>query len=152
MIFSLLKYYYFKLKATNQHGVHSPYLYALVCFCFYNKKWKRLRKTPYNKVNQVLMYKEILNLLNSFSEYAVNEFKIPKPLMRYIEGKKNDFRTIEIQKDKSQIILIDNLHLQRKSWKEFTKRPTCITLDLYYLGIIIHREEQLPQSFRLKVF
>ena len=52
MIQLYLKYFFFSLKATNQHGVHSPYLYALVCSCFYNSSWKSIRKLPLNNQNQ----------------------------------------------------------------------------------------------------
>ncbi len=153
MRFSLLRYWFFKLKATNEHGVHSPYLYALVCFCFYNKKWKKLRKTPSNNINRELMGKEILKLLNDFSAQAANEFKISKYPVSYKESKDINFKSIHLGiKDCSQIILINNIHLKRKSWIEFIEKSNFIILDLYYFGIIIHRFEQFPEIFSLKVF
>lgn len=38
MIQSILSYITFLLKSTNQHGVHSPFVYNLVTKCFYKKK------------------------------------------------------------------------------------------------------------------
>jgi predicted O-methyltransferase YrrM len=37
MLFRQRKYLQFLLKATNQHGVHSPFVYRLVTNCFYKK-------------------------------------------------------------------------------------------------------------------
>lgn len=37
MLFQQKKYIQFLLKATNQHGVHSPFVYKLVTTCFYKK-------------------------------------------------------------------------------------------------------------------
>ncbi|WP_353777946.1 class I SAM-dependent methyltransferase [Winogradskyella sp. 3972H.M.0a.05] len=46
-MYQLLQYIKFKFISTNQHGVHSPFVYDLVTKCFYDKKqyegYKRLK-------------------------------------------------------------------------------------------------------------
>ena len=37
-MFQLIAYIKFLLKSTNEHGVHSPFVFDLVTKCFYNKK------------------------------------------------------------------------------------------------------------------
>lgn len=43
MIYKVISYFIFLLKSKNQHGVHSPFVYALVTKCFYQKT--NLKKT-----------------------------------------------------------------------------------------------------------
>ncbi|RZJ63286.1 MAG: class I SAM-dependent methyltransferase [Flavobacterium sp.] len=48
MFFALKSYFNFLLKSTNQHGVHSPFVFDLVTKCFYDKtefpEYKILKK------------------------------------------------------------------------------------------------------------
>ena len=37
MLYSLFAYIKFLMKSTNQHGVHSPFVFDLITNCFYNK-------------------------------------------------------------------------------------------------------------------
>ncbi|EAR12097.1 hypothetical protein PI23P_12207 [Polaribacter irgensii 23-P] len=60
MLFRQKKYIQFLLKATNQHGVHSPFVFLLVTKCFYVK----LENTLWNK------------FLNAKSSTAKNHHKI----------------------------------------------------------------------------
>ena len=48
MFYQIKHYLKFLLRSTNQHGVHSPFVYNLVTRCFYDKKtyleYKKLKK------------------------------------------------------------------------------------------------------------
>ncbi|MEB3346925.1 hypothetical protein U6A24_15735 [Aquimarina gracilis] len=41
----MLQYLKFLLKSTNQHGVHSPFVYNLVTKCFYDKEKTKAHKS-----------------------------------------------------------------------------------------------------------
>ena len=40
MLYQVKSYLKFRIKSSNQHGVHSPFVYDLITKCFYDK-------TPY---------------------------------------------------------------------------------------------------------
>ena len=135
MIQLYLKYFFFSLKATNQHGVHSPYLYALVCSCFYNSSWKSTKQ------------------LENFIDQSMIEFQIEKPVLNFHQSKLliewiEEFK----HKKKPHITLINNLHQQRENWNSFVSKKKYVYLDFFFYGIVIHRLQQRTESFFLKIF
>lgn len=52
-MFQIIEYIKFFFKSTNQHGVHSPFVYDLVTKCFYNK-------TNYNSYLKLSNYRKAL--------------------------------------------------------------------------------------------
>ena len=153
MIQLYLKYFFFSLKATNQHGVHSPYLYALVCSCFYNSSWKSIRKLPLNNQNQEFFYKFITKQLENFIDQSMIEFQIEKPVLNFHQSKLliewiEEFK----HKKKPHITLINNIHQQRENWNSFVSKKKYVYLDFFFYGIVIHRLQQRTESFFLKIF
>ncbi|AUS04146.1 O-methyltransferase [Pseudotamlana carrageenivorans] len=47
MTYQIIQYFKFLLKSTNQHGVHSPFVYDLVTKCFYDRK----QHAAYNRIS-----------------------------------------------------------------------------------------------------
>lgn len=52
-MYQIKQYIKFLLKSTNQHGIHSPFVYNLVTKCFYDK-------TKYNAYKHILNYRKAL--------------------------------------------------------------------------------------------
>ena len=153
MIQHYFKFLFFKLKASNQHGIHSPFLYALVCFCFYNKEWKSKGLKPWNSKKHNLIATEISEQLRLFVIQASNDFRIDTSKIIHTKNKKLVQWTKQLNiEDEPHITLIDNLHLQRDAWKSYQTLSPYILLDLYYYGIVIHRPQQTAETFFIKVF
>ena len=53
MFYQVKQYLIFLLKSTNQHGVHSPFVFNLVTQCFYDKK-------KYQPYKTLLQYRKML--------------------------------------------------------------------------------------------
>jgi len=65
MLFQIKSYIRFLLKSTNQHGIHSPFVYNLVTKCFYTN-------TNHNKLKQITQYRA--DLLQNHSKISVTDF------------------------------------------------------------------------------
>ena len=64
-VFQVVAYIQFLLKSTNEHGVHSPFVFDLITKCFYNKK----QLPVYSKLDQ---YRD--ELLNNENHINVTDF------------------------------------------------------------------------------
>ena len=53
MFYQIIKYIQFLYRSTNQHGVHSPFVYDLITQCFYDK-------TPYRNYQTISEYRKAL--------------------------------------------------------------------------------------------
>ena len=153
MIQHYFKFLIFKLNATNQHGVHSPFLFAMVCFCFYNKAWKGEKFKPWKSKKHNLVAVAISHQLRLFAKQASVDFQIDPPKVMHTKSKTlvQWIKELTIE-DKPHITLIDNLHLERDAWEAFRNSSGYVVLDLYFYGIIIHRPQQTVETFFLKVF
>ena len=65
MIFQLTSYLQFLKKSSNQHGVHSPFLFDLITNCFY-------KKTDKDKINLITEYRD--DLLQNQHKIEVTDF------------------------------------------------------------------------------
>ncbi|MBR9915892.1 MAG: class I SAM-dependent methyltransferase [Algicola sp.] len=64
-MFQILEYITFLFKSSNQHGVHSPFVYDLVTQCFYDK-------TNYPDYQQLKAYRS--SLLNNKQRIHITDF------------------------------------------------------------------------------
>ncbi|MEZ4778594.1 MAG: class I SAM-dependent methyltransferase [Flavobacteriaceae bacterium] len=98
MIYQIKSYSQFLLKSTNEHGVHSPFVYDFATQCLYNKKWyedyttlKKIRKsllddtqiiyvTDFGKGSRIFKFQE--RMVSAIAKNAGVSFKRQKLLFR----------------------------------------------------------------------
>ncbi len=76
MFHQILQYIKFLLKSTNQHGVHSPFVYHLITKCFYDK-------TGYEAYKDIVNYKQAL--LKNTSTIEVTDLGAGSQVMKQRE-------------------------------------------------------------------
>ena len=81
MFYQQRKYFQFLLKSSNQHGVHSPFVYQLITKCLYKKIDKDSWKTFQTSNNKLLKNKKIKN--------SHKKAKILLKLIHYFKPKNN---------------------------------------------------------------
>ncbi len=81
MIFQILSYIKFLLKSTNQHGVHSPFVYNLITKCFYTKtntQKTNLSRKYYNSLKNNNNIISVTDFGKGSQVFKSNERKVSK--------------------------------------------------------------------------
>ena len=163
MFFRFFSHIKFLLKSTNQHGVHSPFVYSFVTKGLYQKN---------TKSNILEEYQELKNLSKKEQKILskiVNYFKIDKIhfdlnnksitlnenhkllyLSNLNELKPNYFN----KKNENYFIIIENIYRDKnsiKNWKKLIQhKEATVTIDLFYYGLIFFRKEQEKEHFIIR--
>ena len=75
-MYQITQYIKFLIKSTNQHGVHSPFVYNLITKCFYDR-------TNYNAYRHILNYKK--DLLKDKTRIKVTDLGAGSQVMKHKE-------------------------------------------------------------------
>ncbi|WP_326407831.1 hypothetical protein [Flagellimonas halotolerans] len=165
MIFKILSYLKFLVKSTNQHGVHSPFVFSYVTQCLYSKK--RLHK---NKSINVLLktiayfnFDSISVNNRSFRELVKQNF----PEVQFDKNTvdllfMNELSTSSFEKLRSEgklhnnsLILVDSIYVSHQNleqWNQLIALPgITVSIDMYYCGLISIRREQVKEHFTIRI-
>lgn len=177
---TLLKYIYFLAKSTNQHGVHSPFVYDFITKCLYSRK-KIDGKEFYSATIEGINPKQYNLLLKSMRYFGVKTvFVDSENLKNAILGagidvsvdvklKDNQKYDIIFLQNISQpsnitslltymhnnsVLIINNLYKNTPTlaWQEFTSHPQVTAcINIFTQGYIFIRNEQGKEFFYIRV-
>ena len=155
----------FLLSATNQHGVHSPFIYNLVTKGLYTKGNKNSSKTE-NVLFKCIAYFNYrqIGLVNDSDELKIklstifqglNYNNIPFDLI-YADITSKPFKSIATQNiHNSSMLLLEGIYKNKqgtKRWEAIKKlEKVTVTVDLYYCGIVFFRREQTKEHFKIRI-
>lgn len=166
MLFKLKSYFKFLLKSTNEHGVHSPFVFNYLTRCLYKKPRKSKNKTLDILIKSLIyfgfnnmkilgnaMYKK--ELQKQFSNLDFNSKKIDILLVESTHriGFKTIFSKYRLHND--SLIVFNNIN---KSESEYAYWNTIIqsdkvtvSIDFYYFGLLFVRKEQQKEHFFIRI-
>lgn len=163
-----LQYVRFLLVATNQHGVHSPFIYAYVTKCLYAKSRFKgskaidilLKSIDYFKVKKVWLPQEEKNIEEIISKQfsrvhlgpdgmqiiylSVIDPEVIAQLLRKDSGVEND-----------TLLLIGAIHENEYAsqiWEQVKKNEKVrVTVDMFFCGAVFFRREQVKEHFKIRI-
>lgn len=164
MFFRVFSYLQFLIKSTNQHGVHSPFVFDFVSKGLYGKSadlsvleshpfLKKLSKKEQKLMAKILFYFKIKTIEPSFkkSKNYINK----EGHLVYFDNLAN---TVSIPKDLksgSVFVIIHRIHHSKQhllKWKEIIQfKKATVTIDLFYFGLLFFRKEQAKEHFKIRV-
>lgn len=166
MFFKLKSYFKFLLKSTNEHGVHSPFVFNYLTKCLYKKPKKSKNKTldiliksinyfGFNHINisgNPSLKKELQKQFSNLNfDSPIIDLLVLEPSQN-IEAK-SFFSEYEFHNN--SLIVLNNIHKSKSqfiSWSNFiTSEKITISINLYYCGLLFIRKEQQKEHFFIRI-
>ena len=164
MFFKLISRIRFLVNSTNQHGVHSPFVFDFVTKGLYQKLPKsvatndflatqKLRKKEQKILLKIINYFQIDTIYTTVDELE-NTFDNNYKLLFINTINKFNFDTISVTSSKL-IVVFQDIHsnkVNQEKWVTLCKNPKApVTIDLFYFGMIFFRNEQAKEHFKIRV-
>ena len=159
----MFSYLQFLIKSTNQHGVHSPFVYNYITKGLYEpqKDFSNFNKTnqwlvqsiQYFKPNKIYITDK--TLLEDIKEISINktvDLSIADLILeRYAPENHTRIRQTINSIGNSQLLLIASYSYSKSFFDELRKNPEItLVVDFYYGCLISKRTEQPKQNFFIR--
>ncbi|MCR1024777.1 hypothetical protein [Cellulophaga baltica] len=159
-----LRYLFFLSSSTNQHGVHSPFVYTLVTKGLY-KKDKYTSIKSLNTALKLLDYFKIseINLKDQNETFkALITEKFPNigldnnsESFIYLDNlsDKNVLFLKELERfNNDTLIYINNINKNYAHWQALiTLEKIKVSIDTFHGGILFFRREQVKEHFKIRI-
>lgn len=165
----MFSYISFLVRSTNQHGVHSPFVYELVTKVFYGKSKNRQSTlqqphffTSLSKKHQELLQRLMAHLsVKNYTELRNTEETNPPFDAVFISEKISNTAVLEFSENISQhihndsVLVFEKIYRSKERirlWKTLEKNPLATAaIDTYFFGFIFFRKEQQKESFTIRL-
>ncbi|MGB5554299.1 MAG: hypothetical protein WBM83_06545 [Flavobacteriaceae bacterium] len=165
-MFPYLSYFKFRLSSTNQHGVHSPFVYHYITQCLYNRPKRSSNKTI-DVILKSISYFKITNCnrgnlaLNMQHEINTKFPKISSDTPPYdlilsdAEHLEQQYFKLKNLVHNDSMLVVDGIYktnAAQASWNRL-KNDAVITvsIDLFYCGVLFFRKEQAKEHFKIRI-
>ncbi|WP_298472502.1 hypothetical protein [uncultured Maribacter sp.] len=163
-MYSFIHHIKFLLRATNQHGVHSPFVYSYVTKCLYSKKKYASTKSADVLLKSIDYFKIKSLKINSESELYKHQIKKRFPGLNtntstYDAIYMNDCLTWDKEIEKKEIkntswVFIKSIHHSKESSSQWNNiialDEVTVSIDLFYCGVLFFRREQEKEHFKIR--
>lgn len=152
------------MQSTNQHGVHSPFVYDFVTKGLYKKgksihnlkdfdEIESLSKKEKIILSKIVDYFNIKDFLfiNKNTTYTLdNTYKyLYINNLKYLKNLDSDFFK------NHKLIIVHGIYQSKENesiWKSTIEKTTnIVSVNLYYFGLIFYRPQQAKEHFKIRV-
>lgn len=166
MYYKLISYLKFLIKSTNEHGVHSPFVFNFVTKCLYSKE-----KMSSNKTMNVLL--KSIGYFNHKKVLIDNSPEVVKRVRDTFPGIYFDRSTVDIvytdhmnvskfttllsegKLHNDSMILVEGIYQDKKrleDWENLIASPNItVSMDMFHCGAVFIREEQVNEHFTIRI-
>ena len=160
----LIKYLAHQIRATNQHGVHSPFVFNYLTQCLYKQNDFKTSKSlnvllntiAYFRIGSIKTVSSNLEIENRIGE-AVNVHLNQRPPfdMFYFEHPPEELELQSKDIHNDTLIFITNIYLNRSAenaWQQMKEQKIfTVSIDLFHCGLLFLRKEQVKEHFKIRI-
>ncbi|UII75230.1 hypothetical protein LV716_13305 [Flagellimonas sp. HMM57] len=166
MWFRIVSYIKFLLNSTNQHGVHSPFVFNYVTKCLYASK-KLSNKKSQNVLLKSIGYFEFEKIAISDMHDVSGQVQKLYPKSRSNTKSVDILYTEKLSQEKlkemlvqgklhnNSLILINSIHKnpqKKQCWEKLITLPNItVSIDMFHVGALFIRKEQEKEHFTIRI-
>ncbi|RRQ47499.1 hypothetical protein DZC72_17330 [Maribacter algicola] len=164
-MYQLLSYLKFLIGSTNQHGVHSPFVYNFLTKGLYREKKKGMSVKEHVLTTSISYFKYKSIAFVYADDYIINrivaifgdlEFDTLPLDVIFVEENGKVFTSISKESyHNDTMLLISGIYKnkQRKvAWQNIKELPeVTVTIDLFHCGLVFFRREQAKEHFKVRI-
>ena len=164
-MFRFISYIKFILTSTNQHGVHSPFVYDYITKCLYKKKELKHPTTLKVLIKSIGYFKyDAIRLIGDYktSEEIIKQYY---PNIAFTENNTsiiicNISEAMQANLDISTfsndgMLLLNDIHASSKNLKTWEHLKELnhvrVSIDMFYCGALFFRKEQVKEHFKIRI-
>ena len=163
-MFRFISFIKFLFSATNQHGVHSPFVYAYVTKCLYKRRQIKLpitlkilvKSLDYFKYHSLRILGNDETIEETIKQYCPN-ISFTKNDTDVLFGSISDLNIgLEVNNlPNDSMLVLDGIHKNPNNLESWEKLKALehvrVTVDLFYCGVIFFRKEQAKEHFKIRI-
>ena len=167
MFYRSIAYLKFIFTSTNQHGVHSPFIYGFVTNCLYKRLYFKGPKTIAVLIKSIAYFKakkvhitsrnrhiqsQVKNIFPQieFDDYPCDIMYLNRPNTELFHGgiENNLFHN-------NTMILVKNIHHNKENtdiWELMkVNEKMTVSIDMFHCGVLFLRKEQAKEHFKIRI-
>lgn len=152
----------FLFRATNQHGVHSPFAYALVTMGLYAKSHLPphelliLQQKPLMPKRYFRALNNLLHFIipgNNTAETGIRGLHLQTPITEVvlIDRYQEDIMEVPMPTNEHTAVVVIKPG-DDPGWKQAIQDPEIhLSVDCFYFGVLFKRSDQARQAFKIRI-
>ena len=167
MFYRFIAYLKFIFTSTNEHGVHSPFIYDFATRCLYKKSKFQgvksfrvlLKSIVYFKAKKVHINSKDVNIQskvkNTFPQIEFDNHPYDIIYLDWPNAKL--FRGL-IEDDlfhNNTMLLVKNIHQNKENtdiWEQIKdNEKVTVSVDMFHCGVLFFRKEQSKEHFKIRI-